>query len=176
MNLRPAAALALAVPALALGGAACGSGGATKTSAQEQHRAEQHWRAGLLRWSHSMQGALNGLSIIFSSQGSLDRIRRAGSPASASLATYELTMVRCTRKVRGLGPVPEVFAMAGRYAMRACASLERGERAVEVVVEALRRGNGFDTLDPLDGAGDLLSAGQAQVTTAVRALDTTSSA
>jgi hypothetical protein len=76
--------------------------------------------------------------------------------------------------VRSLGPVPEVFAMAGRYAMRACASLEQGERAVETVVETLRRGEGFDTLDPLDGAGDLLSAGQAQVTTAVRALDTSS--
>ena len=174
MNIRPAAALALAVPALALGGAACGSGGAMKTSAQEQHRAEQHWRAGLLRWSQSMQGALNGLSIIFSSQGSLDSVRRTGSHTSASLATYELTMVGCTRTVRNLGPVPEAFAMAGRYAMRACASLEQGERAVEGVVETLRRGEGFDTLDPLGGAGDLLSAGQAQVTTAVRALDSPS--
>ena len=43
-------------------------------------------------------------------------------------------MSSCTRTVRGLGPVPPGFAMAGEYALRACASLEQGERAVEALV------------------------------------------
>jgi hypothetical protein len=67
-----------------------------------------------------------------------------------------------------------VFANAGRYALRACKSLESGEHAVEGVVGTLRQGGGFDTLDPLSGAGDLLSTGQQELSTAVRALDTAS--
>jgi hypothetical protein len=156
LNEPPAAALALAVPALALGGAACGSGGAMKTSAQDQHRAEQHWRAGLLRWSQSMQGALNGLSIIFSSQGSLDSVRRTGSHTSASLATYELTMVRCTRTVR-------------RYRPSSMCSRGRTHNVVRASLAASgRSGRGRDaspgdglTRSTRAGAGDLLSAGQA---------------
>jgi hypothetical protein len=174
MKVRPAAALALAVPALALGASACGGSSATKPSVEEQRATEQSWRAGLLRWGHSMQGALDGLSVIFATEGSLARVRTAGSSTSASLSTFELTILRCTRDVRSLGPVPDVFAAAGRYALQACASLEQGEREVEGVVTSLRRGGGFNTLDPLGGAGDLLSAGQAKLTTAVRALDTAS--
>ena len=60
---------------------------------------------------------------------------------------------------------------AGRYALKACDTLERGEHAVEGVVGSLRRGGGYDTLDPLSGAGDLLSTGQSELTTAMRALN-----
>ena len=60
---------------------------------------------------------------------------------------------------------------AGRYALRACDTLEKGEHAVEGVVGSLRRGGGYDTLDPLSGAGDLLSTGQSELTTAMHALN-----
>ena len=82
--------------------------------------------------------------------------------------------MQCTRTIHALGIVPAVFASAGRYALRACKSLESGEHAVEGVVGSLRQGGGFDTLDPLSGAGDLLSTGQQELSTAVRALDAAS--
>ena len=40
---------------------------------------------------------------------------------------------------------------------------------------SLRRGGGYDTLDPLSGAGDLLSTGQTELTTAMRALNAATS-
>lgn len=173
MKARQVAALALFLPALALGAAACGGSNAseTKTSAKQQRLLEQHWRAGLVRWHRSTQNALDGISIIFATQASLDNIRKEGSRASSTLLRYEATLIRCSRTLRRLGPVPPMFATAGRYAVRACVSLEKGEHAVEGVVGSLRRGGGFDTLDPLSGAGDLLSNGQAQLTTAMHALN-----
>jgi hypothetical protein len=178
MKARHAAALALLVSALALGAAACGGSGAgkTKTSAAQQRVIEQRWRSGFVLWHRRAQNALDGISVIFATQASLDGIRKAGSRLSASLVGFETTLHGCSRTIRSLGPVPEVFATAGRYAMRACKSLEQGEHAVEGVVGSLRRGGGFDTLDPLGGAGDLLSTGQAYLTTANRALTTAASA
>jgi hypothetical protein len=160
---------------LALGAAACGgTSGKSKNDAAQQRAAEAHWRTGLLEWKRSTQHALNGISILFATQASLDSIRREGSASSATLVGFEHTLGRCSETIQALGPVPEVFATAGRYARRACNSLEKGEHAVEGVVGTLRHGGGFDTLDPLSGAGDLLSTGQAELTTAVRALDTAS--
>jgi len=175
MKARHLVALVVLLPSLALGVAACGGkSGKTKTDAARQRAAEAHWRTGLLEWKSSTQHALNGISIIFSTQASLDSIRHVDSPTSATLLDFEHTLGQCAETIRALGPVPEVFASSGRYALRACSSLERGERAVEGVVCTLRHGGGFDTLDPLSGAGDLLSTGQAELTTAVRALDTAS--
>jgi hypothetical protein len=178
MNARHAAALALLVSAIALGAAACGGSGTTttKTSAAQQRLIERHWRSGFVVWRRLTQHALDGISVIFATQASLDGIRKAGTRLSASLAGFETTLHGCSEAIRSLGPVPEVFATAGRYAMRACKSLEQGEHAVEGVVGSLRRGGGFDTLDPLSGAGDLLSTGQAYLTTANRALATAASA
>jgi hypothetical protein len=176
MKARHAAALALLLPALALGTVACGSGsssGGTKTSAEQQRAAEQHWRSGLMRWHHSTQNALNGISIIFSTQASLDHIRKAGTAASATLKGLEGTLIHCSNTIHALGPVPALFATAGRYALKACKTLEQGEHAVEGVVGSLRHGGGYDTLDPLSGAGDLLSTGQSELTTAMRALNAT---
>jgi hypothetical protein len=174
MKARHVAALALLFPALALGAVACGggsSGGGTKTSAEQQRAAEQHWRSGLTRWHRSTQNALNGISIIFSTQASLDHIRLAGTAASSTLTGFEGTLNHCSSTIHALGPVPAVFATAGRYALKACKTLEQGEHAVEGVVGSLRHGGGYDTLDPLSGAGDLLSTGQSELTTAMRALN-----
>jgi hypothetical protein len=172
MTARQAAVLALFLPALTLGAVACGgSKSGTKTTAAQQRAIERHWRSGLMRWHDTTQHALNGISVIFSTQASVDSIRKEASRTSASLAGFEAILVRCSRTIHALGPVPPVFATAGRYAARACDSLEKGEHAVENVVGTLRKGGLFETLDPIGGAGDLLSAGQAQLTTAVRALD-----
>jgi hypothetical protein len=172
MTARQVAALALLVPALALGAVACGGSGAgtTKTSAAQQRLIEQHWRSGFAMWHRKTQNALDGISVIFSTQAALEGIRKADTRLSASLARFEATLHGCSHTIRSLGPVPEVFATAGRYAMRACKSLEQGEHAVEGVVGSLRHGGGFDTLDPLSTAGDLLSTGQAELTTANKAL------
>jgi hypothetical protein len=172
MTARQAAVLALSLPALALGAVACGgSSGKTKTTAAQQHAIEQHWRSGLMRWHDKTQHALDGISVIFSTQASVDNIRKESSRTSVSLAGFEAILGGCFRTIHKLGPVPPVFATAGRYAARACDSLEKGEHAVEGVVGTLRKGGLFETLDPMGGAGDLLSAGQAQLTTAVRALN-----
>ena len=172
MKARQIAALALLITALALGAAACGSSGAktTKTSAAEQRVIERHWRSGFVLWRRKTQNALDGISVIFSTQAALEGIRKTGTRLSASLAVYEATLHGCSHTIHSLGPVPEVFATAGRYALRACKSLEQGEHAVEGVVGNLRHGGGYDTLDPLSGAGDVLSTGQAQLTTANTAL------
>jgi hypothetical protein len=151
---------------------ACGGSGAkpTKTSAAQQRAAEQHWRTGIMRWRRSTQGALDGISIIFATQASLGNVRRVDSATSSRLTGYEGTLTRCTSTIRALGPVPAVFEVAGRYAIKACQTLEKGEHAVEDVVGGLRHGGGYNTLDPLSGAGDLLSTGQEQLTTAMSAL------
>lgn len=174
MKARHAAVLAFLLPTLALGTVACGGGSSsadTKTSAEQQRAAEQHWRSGLKLWHHSTQHALNGISIIFSTQASLDKIRKPGTAASSTLSGFEGTLVHCSRTIHALGPIPALFVTAGRYALKACDTLERGEHAVEGVVGSLRRGGGYDTLDPLSGAGDLLSTGQSELTTAMRALN-----
>jgi len=171
MDVRRAAALALVIPALALGVAACGENGASRGNVKQQHAAEVHWKKGLLRWHRSTQHALDGLSILFSTDGALTELVTLTSKASVSLELFEGVLVRCTTTVRSLGPVPPAFAIAGRYALRTCKSLEQGERAVEVVVGRIRHGGELDTLDPLSGAGDLLSTGQAELTTTVHALD-----
>jgi hypothetical protein len=176
MNARQVAALALALPALALGAAACGGSGgsSTKTTAAQQRIAENHWRSGFMLWRRATPNALDGISVIFSTQAALDGIRRPGTHLSSTLVLFEATLIGCSETIHRLGPVPDVFATAGRYAVRACKSLEKGEHEVEGVVGSLRRGGGFDTLDPLSGAGDLLSTGQAELTTAGHALETAS--
>ena len=172
MDARRAAVVALAVPALALGAAACGGNSAkTKTDVAREHAAEVRWRAGIMRWRNSTQRALNGISILFATDGALSELDSTSSQASASLAAFEQILARCSDTISRLGPVPTVFAPSGRYAKRACASLEQGVHAVDDVVRKVRNGGELDTLDPLSGAGDLLSSGQAELTTAVRALD-----
>jgi len=172
MNARHATALALFLPVLALGAASCGGSGGpgTKTSAAQERAAERHWRTGLIHWHRSTQNALDGISILFATQASLDGIRKTDSASSSSLRGFEGTLIHCSRMIRALGPVPPVFAAAGRYALKACRTLEDGEHAVEGVVGNLRHGGGYDTLNPLSDAGDLLSTGQSELTTAMHAL------
>jgi hypothetical protein len=172
MELRKRAVVAVLVPGLALGLAACGGGssGARKTTVPPKV-AERHWRAGLIRWRHSTQQALNGISVIFSTEASLVDLGRGRSKSSESLVLYEQVLIRCSSTVRGLGPVPPGFELAGHYALLACTNLEKGERGVEALVIRLRHGQGFDTLSPLTGAGGQLSMGQAALDTVFHALN-----
>jgi hypothetical protein len=172
MELRKRAVVAVLVPGLALGLAACGGGSAKdKKPTVTPKVAARHWRAGLLRWRHTTQVALNGISVIFSTEASLVDLGRGHSKSSHSLLIYEHTLIRCSSTVRGLGPVPPGLELAGRYALLACSNLEKGERGVEALVHRLRRGDGFDTLDPLTGAGGQLSMGQAQLNTVFHSLN-----
>ena len=172
MELRKRAVVAVLVPGLALGLTACGGGsaGARKTTVPPKV-AERHWRAGLMRWRHSTQQALNGISVIFSTEASLVDLGRGRSKSSRSLVVYEHVLIRCSSTVRGLGPVPPGFELAGHYALLACTNLEQGERGVEALVVKLRHGQGFDTLSPLTGAGGQLSMGQAALDTVFHALN-----
>jgi hypothetical protein len=124
-----------------------------------------------MRWRHSTQQALNGLSMIFSTEASLVDLGRGRSKSSHSLVTYEHVLIRCSSTVRRLGPVPPGLELTGRYALLACSNLEKGERGVEALVVKLRHGDGFDTLSPLTGAGGQLSMGQAQLDTVFHSLN-----
>jgi hypothetical protein len=174
MSSRTAAAIAFPALVLALGLTGCGGGSGSstkKTSTVPERVVRQHWRAGLLRWHHATQKALNGISVIFSTEASLVELGRGRSKSSGSLDSYEIVLGRCSSTVRGLGPVPPGFELAGRYALEACSRLEKGERGLEALVVKLRHGDGLDTLDPLTGAGAELSMGQAELTTVVHALN-----
>jgi hypothetical protein len=172
MELRKRAAVAVLVPGLALGLAACGGGSAGPKKATVPPKVlERHWRAGLMQWRHSTQQALNGISVIFSTEASLVDLGRGRSKSSRSLVVYEHVLIRCSSTVRGLGPVPPGFELAGHYALLACTNLEKGEQGVEALVIKLRHGQGLDTLDPLTGAGGQLSMGQAALDTVVHALN-----
>jgi hypothetical protein len=171
MKARNGAAFAVFLPVLALGAAACGGSASDRKTTTDPQVVEQHWKAGLIRWHHATQHALNGISVIFSTEKSLVSLGRGHSRSSTSLRLYEHVLIRCSTTVRGLGPAPPGLELAGRYALEACSNLEKGERGVEALVVKLRHGEALDTLDPLTGAGSLLSSGQANLTTAMVSLE-----
>lgn len=175
MEARRAAAFAFSALALALGLAACGGGGPSKQQREQAAAAARvarlHWRKGLMRWHHATQNALDGISMMFATEASLGALGSGSSHASHRLIGYEGILIRCSSTVHALGPVPAGFELAGRYALAACKNLEKGEHGVEALVVQIRHGGGFDTLDPLTGAGSQLSMGQADLTTVVHALD-----
>jgi hypothetical protein len=175
MVARQAAVLAVAVSALALGASACGGGASTtKTSAAQEQTVEAKWRAGLFEWRRSMLEALDGLSVVFSTDASLAELSHEGSRASTGFARYRSRLLRCAAAVRRLGPVPPPYEQAQVYALQACRFLEQGIGKVTVVVGRLRRGAAVDPMDPLGNASVLLATGQTELTTAVQALDASS--
>ena len=168
---RTRAAAVLLVPVVVLGLAACGGSSAPATQSTVPAKVQaRHWRTGLVHWHASTQHALDGLSMIFSTEASLVALGRGTSRSARSLESYEGVLVRCSKTIRRLGPVPPGLEVASRYALLACQNLEKGEKGVETLVHKLRRGQGFDTLDPLTGAGSQLSMGQAQLNTVMHAL------
>ena len=154
---RAAAAVAFAVLALGLGAAACGGGGQSKEDKAAQVRAEHRWRSGLMGWSEDMGGAMNGISLLFSNPGSVDRLQRGNPRTMAQLARFERILSRCGATVIGLGPAPEALGPARKAALRACVSLERGAREVRTGIEDWK--NGLTGVG-INRASETLSTGQ----------------
>jgi hypothetical protein len=171
MKLRGGTALVLVILALALGASGCGGSKAKQPSAKAEAAAEARWRTGLLQWRRSMLRALNGMSIILATDGSLVLLKAPHSPTSARLDALTSTLDNCPAAVRAIGAVPTAFAIAHRLALVACNTLGQGDELVRGVVVKIRHGGALDSLDPVPGAGDLFSMGQNQLTTAVRALN-----
>jgi len=144
---------------LALGASACGGGGSTKTSAAET-QAIDTYRAGLTRWGREMIGALNGLSILFSSPTAVQQIEAGDRGVGLKLVRFERALAGCTTTVRALGPPPTVYELVHSHALRACTSLEKGARLVKQGVREFQSGLGVDRFTeaagPLnDGQGDI---------------------
>jgi hypothetical protein len=174
MRARELVALVVFVPALALGPSACGGGGgggAAKPTAAQLETLEAKWRAGLLDWRRAMLHGLDGLSLIFATDGSVAALSRAGSGSSTRLTTFEGRIATCSDKVRLLGPAPEPFQQSRVYALEACKRLSAGISRVNEVVADLRHGIAVDPIDPLGDATVLLATGQTELSTAVDALD-----
>jgi hypothetical protein len=171
MKLRGGTSLVAITLALALGASGCGGSGAKKPSAQAEAAAESKWRTGLLQWRQTMLRALNGISIILATDGSLVLLTDVHSPTSARLDALTSTLDGCSDVVRKIGPAPTRFAIAHRLALVACKTLGQGDELVAGVVVKIRQGGALDSLDPVPGAGDLFSTGQNQLTTATRSLN-----
>jgi hypothetical protein len=166
-----AAASTLVLLAVALGVAACGGpSAATKTHAAEAKALEARWSAGLHRWRHSMQIALDGISVLFSREVTLMSLTERRSSASHRLAGYESTLSRCSLALDGLGPVPPTLVLAARYAGQACTDLEKGAVLVRKAVIGLVNNTLVDPMDPLTDASVPLGAGQSEIVTATAAL------
>ena len=104
-----------------------------------------------------MVGALNGISVLFSDAGNVDKLQRGQPRAIARLARLERTLRSCGAAVRRLGPAPDAFAQTRKEALRTCVSLERGAREVKTGIEAWQNGLG---IDGIDRATETLSTGQ----------------
>jgi len=158
-------AWAVVLLALLPGLAACGGSSHRQPTAAQQQAAKR-WRAGLIRWHHDMLGALDGISLLFSTTVSLSGLTREHTPETNQLESFEQTLTGCTVTVQKLGPGPVQFSEARRYAVRACKNLELGERLVEEAVTEMRHGAGVD----LSGAAGPLSDGQNEMAVAVSVL------
>ncbi|HWE80311.1 MAG TPA: hypothetical protein VG265_01560 [Gaiellaceae bacterium] len=166
------AGVMLAALAFALGLSACGGTKhtATKPSAATIEAANAHWRAGLGRWRHSMLEALDGISLLFSTETTLADLQAIHSHATLRLAAFESTLTNCDEALARIGPAPPSFALSGRYASRACKNLELGERMVEQAVRQMKDNTLIDPMDPLHTASGPLSTGQQEIVTASAAL------
>jgi hypothetical protein len=173
MRARECVALAFLVPALALGASACGGSGGrgAKPTAAQRQAAESKWRAGLLEWRRAMLHALDGLSLVFATDGSVADLSLRSSASSTRLVRFEGPITTCSDTVRLLGPAPDPFDQSRIFALEACRRLKEGIGKVNEVVADLRHGIAVDPIDPLGDATVLLAAGQTELSTAVDALE-----
>jgi hypothetical protein len=156
-SVRKVAVLALGLGALGLGATGCGNSAAKKQAAVAQAQADAQWRTGLAAWHKSMLGALNGMSILFSSAGPVQLLQASDRKVGARLAGYDETLAGCSAMVEALGPAPADLVEARKTALRACKNLEQGAKLVEAGVKQLQHGLGVTLFDD---ATTPLSAGQ----------------
>jgi hypothetical protein len=150
---------ALLAAVLVIGATACGGDSAAdRAAARAERQAQANWRSGLVQWSNDMIQALNGLSLLFSSADATTLLLRRDEGTTARLERLATTLDGCRTQVTRLGPAPEPFATARRYALRACASLENGSLLVRTGVVAWQNGLGMDKINQ---GTDLLGTGQA---------------
>ena len=86
------------------------------------------WRAGLIHWRHTMLNALDGLSLVFATDGSVADLSRSGSGSSTRLTKFEGRISTCSDKLRGLGPAPQPFEQSPGLRARGVQVAERGDR------------------------------------------------
>jgi hypothetical protein len=118
-----------------------------------------------------MLNALDGLSLVFATDGSVADLSRSGSGSSTRLTAFEGRISTCSDRLRSLGPAPQPFEQSRIYALEACKFLNEGVGRVNQVVADLRHGIAIDPIDPLGNATVLLASGQTELSTAVDALD-----
>jgi hypothetical protein len=170
MSARYTPGLALLVLAFSLGVTACGDGGGGKESAVSRSRAAARWQRGLLAWHREMLHALDEISLLLSTQESIATLGEPHSKVHGALARFELTLADCAARVERLGPEPTDLPAAQRYALAACASLERGDHLIEAAVRALSKGLAGN----IESATNPLSDGQSEMEVATQTLDSAS--
>jgi hypothetical protein len=151
---RTAAAIGLIALACALGGAACGGSSKEETAGQQT---EARWRNGLTRWSNDMLGALNGISLLFSTPRRVDQLQRGEATTSAALVRFERELSGCSAQVNRLGPPPSGLELAQAVALRACTELEQGSTLVR---QGVADWQGGLTQAGINAATSTLGAGQ----------------
>jgi hypothetical protein len=132
--------------------AGCGKSAAKKQQDAAAAAAAAHWRSGLTHWGASMQGAINGLSVLFSDPASVRGLQAGDKRTGAKLARFEHTLSGCTAAVERIGSAPAAFAASRREALRACTDLEHGAELVRTGITQLQHGLGVDLLNQSSAA------------------------
>jgi len=159
-----AAAGTLVILALVLGTTGCGDNAKKEQAAAALAQADGHWRAGVVQWRKEMLGALNGISLLFSTQSSAQLLLAADPKTEAKLDGLDATLAGCSAVISGLGPAPVELADASRSALKACANLESGVRLIRAGLKDLQ--GGLDG-DLMGRATAPLSDGQSELDVAV---------
>jgi hypothetical protein len=150
--------LASVVLVVALGSSGCGSSGGSRSSTRD--RAIASYTVGLQQWGRRMTGALDGLSVLFSTPDDIRRIEAAERTAEAKVARFEQTLASCGVVLGRLGLPPAVLVTARGHALRACANLEKAATLVRRGVRDVQSGLGYEHFGE---ATTPLSDGQADV-------------
>lgn len=139
---------------LAVGLVASGCGGGPRggvTTMSAQDRAIASYRTGLRRWGQQMIGALNGMSLLFSTPKAVQQIEAAQRTVGAKLERFERTLAGCTAAIERLGPPPGAFVVVRRHALHACENLEKGAALVKQGVKDFQTGLGADRFTEASG-------------------------
>lgn len=146
---------------------ACGSGSQDARSGSARPVVTAlRWSDELVAWHRTVLRALDGISVLFSTQVSVADLLNDRSPASRALIRDEAALAHCSAAISLLGPAPAALDTADRYALEACVNLQQGARLVLVAVHEVRTGA---PLNPLAAATGPLNVGQTEAAAAAQA-------
>jgi hypothetical protein len=146
---------------------ACGSGARGRGLGSSPPAASAlRWSNELVAWHRTLLHALDGISVLFSTQVSVADLLNERSPASRALIRDEVALAHCSAAISRLGPAPAALDTAEHYALEACVNLQEGARLVLVAVHEVRTGA---PLNPLAAATGPLYTGQAEAAAAAQA-------